>query len=81
MNEISNTLSESQLPVRRTNSCSAVSSSVAAADIMNQYTNLSRYLSQKPAIEIDKQNQMKFENNENIQITYNYYNNTSSDGI
>lgn len=55
---------------------------MAAADIVNQYANLKRYLSQKPAIENDKQNQMKFKNNDNVQIIYNhYYNNNASSGI
>lgn len=67
----------------RSDSFSTVNSSVAAADVMRQYADLSRPVQRQPvpAIPVGTPANMKFEKSENINVIYNNYYNNPSPGM
>jgi len=67
----------------RSDSFSTVNSSVAAADVMRQYADLSRPAQRQPvpAVTVGTPANMKFEKSENINVIYNNYYNNPSPGM
>lgn len=78
MADFSHALVERHRALSRNESSTTVSSLTAAADILNQYTNLNKSLAQKPVIGANNPSQINFENSDNIQIVHNYYYSQSS---
>ena len=67
----------------RSDSFSTVNSSVAVADVMRQYADLSRPVQRQPVptIPVSTPPNMKFEKSENINVIYNNYYNNPSPGM
>ena len=66
---------------RRSDSFSTVESSVAAADLMRQYADLSKPKPRQPVVEAINPPHLKFEKSENINVIYNTYYNNPSPGM
>lgn len=63
---------------KRNDSLSTIDSSLAAADVMRQYADLSKSTPRLPVVPTSSPPNMKFEKSENINVIYNtYYNNPS----